>query len=61
MEKVIRYCRDRSIRAIVGQVLPDNHRMLALAEIIGFTKHDDMAAEVVEVRLELPAASGPRP
>ena len=40
----------------------DNHRMLALAETLGFTKHYDAEAEVVEVRLELPAASsGARP
>jgi acetyltransferase len=58
MEKVIRYCRDRGTGAIVGQVLLDNHRMLALAETLGFTKHYDAAAEVVEVRLELPAADG---
>ena len=58
MEKVIDYCRDRGTEAIVGQVLLDNHRMLKLAETLGFTKHYDAAAEVVEVRLELPAADG---
>ncbi|MEJ2319976.1 MAG: bifunctional acetate--CoA ligase family protein/GNAT family N-acetyltransferase [Gemmatimonadales bacterium] len=58
MDKVIRYCRDRGTGSIVGQVLPDNHRMLALAETLGFTKHYDVAAEIVEVRLELPRANG---
>ncbi len=61
MEKVIRYCRDRGTGAIVGQVLLDNHRMLKLAETLGFTKHYDAADEVVEVRLELPAADGGSP
>jgi acetyltransferase len=60
MEKVIRYCHDRGTEAIVGQVLLDNHRMLTLAETLGFKKHYDAAAEIVEVRLELPAATGPR-
>jgi acetyltransferase len=58
MEKVIRYCRDRGTGAIVGQVLLDNHRMLKLAETLGFSKHYDASAEVVEVRLELTAAEG---
>jgi acetyltransferase len=61
MDKVIRYCGDHGTETIVGQVLPDNHRMLALVETLGFTKHHDGVAEVVEVRLALPAASGPRP
>lgn len=57
MEKAIRYCRDRGTGAIVGQVLPDNHRMLALAESLGFAKRHDPEAEVIEVRLELPTAA----
>ena len=55
MEKVIRYCRNRGTGAVVGQVLPDNRAMLALAESLGFTKHLNTEDGVVEVRLELPA------
>ena len=55
MEKVIRYCRARGTGSIVGQVLPDNRRMLALAERLGFTKRLHADGSVVEVRLPLSA------
>lgn len=37
LEKLIDYCRQAGIETIVGQVLQDNHRMLALARDLGFT------------------------
>lgn len=37
LEKLIRYCRDTGVGEVVGQVLQDNHRMLALARDLGFT------------------------
>ncbi|MCA8966451.1 MAG: GNAT family N-acetyltransferase, partial [Planctomycetes bacterium] len=39
LEKMIRYCRARGTREIVGQVLPDNDRMLGLARRLGFRSH----------------------
>ena len=54
MEKVIRYCRERGTGAIVGQVLPENHRMLGLAERLGFERSRvNLEEGVVEVRLDL--------
>jgi len=37
LEKLIRYCREAGIGEIAGQVLHDNHRMLSLAQELGFT------------------------
>ena len=54
LEKMIRYCRGRHIRRIVGDVLATNERMLQLARTHGF--HAELAREgVVTVRLELDA------
>ncbi|MBI4204477.1 MAG: bifunctional acetate--CoA ligase family protein/GNAT family N-acetyltransferase [Betaproteobacteria bacterium] len=53
MRKIIRYCRERGIREVVGEVLAVNQRMLALCRELGFemTAGDD--PQVVRVRLEL--------
>jgi acetyltransferase len=52
LEKMIRYCRGRCIRRIVGDVLATNERMLQLARAHGF--HAEHAREgVVTVTLEL--------
>ena len=53
LEKMIRYCRARGTREIVGQVLPDNERMLGLAKRLGFRAHRLAGEDAVEVRLEL--------
>jgi acetyltransferase len=37
MDKLVRYCRARGIRTIVGDVLAHNDRMLSLARELGFT------------------------
>jgi acetyltransferase len=52
MEKIIRYCRQRGLRRITGDVLATNSRMLQLAEAHGF--HAEPVREgVVRVALEL--------
>jgi acetyltransferase len=53
LEKMIRYCRARGTRELVGQVLPDNRAMLELAERLGFQSRYAPADGVVEVRLAL--------
>jgi acetyltransferase len=52
MEKIIRYCRQRGVRRICGDVLATNTRMQQLAAAQGF--HAETAREgVVRVTLEL--------
>jgi acetyltransferase len=52
LEKLIRYCRKRGLRRIVGEVLLQNRRMLELAASLGFTS--EYARDgIVRVTLEL--------
>ena len=53
LDKLVRYCRERGIAEVVGHVLPDNKRMLELAESLGFQHRMLPADGVVEVRLVL--------
>jgi acetyltransferase len=53
LEKLVRYCRSRGTREVVGQVLPENRAMLALAEQLGFERRFLPEDHVVEVRLRL--------
>ena len=53
LEKMIRYCRARGTRAFVGEVLPDNNRMLALVKRLGFKRHRPADGDAVQVRLDL--------
>ena len=49
LDKMIAYCRDRGTKAMVGQVMDENVRMLALARSNGFSQKripDDRAYEV---------------
>jgi len=55
MVKIIRYCRDRGTRIMVGQVLKENARMLAFVERLGFRRTRSVDVDVVEVELELQA------
>jgi acetyltransferase len=52
LEKLVRYCRERGTREVVGQVLPDNQAMLSLARRMGFESRP-LPEGVVEVRLRL--------
>ena len=53
LEKMIRYCRGRGIRELVGQVLPDNRAMLELAQSLGFKSRFSPEDGAVEVRKRL--------
>jgi acetyltransferase len=53
MQKLIAYCRKRGTRRIVGQVLADNKRMLALSQRLGFVRRPSEDKEVVEIQLDL--------
>lgn len=53
MIKMIRYCRGRGTRIMVGQVLKDNIRMLTFVEHLGFRRTRTVDTDVVEVELDL--------
>jgi acetyltransferase len=53
MDKLIRYCRARGIAEIVGDVLAQNDRMLALAHDLGFGVEQAADGDTVSVRLAL--------
>jgi len=53
LEKMIRYCRGRETRLMVGQVLKDNTRMLHFCENLGFERVRVIDEEVVELELAL--------
>lgn len=53
MNKLIAYCRQRGTREMVGYVLPENRRMLALARRLGFESEPMADDEVIQVRLAL--------
>jgi acetyltransferase len=60
LEKLVRYCRSRGTKEVVGQVLPENRPMLALADRLGFVRRPLPEDGVVEVRLRLDEAPAPR-
>ena len=51
LRRVLDYAKSRSIRSVFGVILRENHRMLALAERLGFTRtpgragHGDIRVE----------------
>jgi acetyltransferase len=51
MDKLIRYCRERGIGELTGEVLKGNRRMLALANDLGFESHSSGDPSTVQVRL----------
>jgi acetyltransferase len=52
LEKMIRYCRERGVVALVGQTLAENQDMLALARRLGF-EHAPAQEGVVNLMLAL--------
>ena len=58
LEKLVRHCRARGAREVVGQVLPDNRAMLDLAHTLGFESRFVPGDGVVEVRLVIGAGAG---
>ena len=60
MRRLIAYARERGVRELVADVLPDNHRMLTLARDFGFTVESrPHASDPVRVRLRLDELSPP--
>lgn len=58
MRKIIRYCRERGIGQVVGEVLAANRRMLALARDLGF---EILAGDEFQIRrVRLVLADGPQ-
>ncbi len=53
IDKMIRYCRDKGLQQITGQVLPENTAMLALAKKFGFESSADLENHVVLISLDL--------
>ena len=53
LQKLIGYCRKRGTSQIIGHVLPDNTRMLALAKKFGFQLNQQAEESELEVRLPL--------
>ncbi len=53
LDKMIRYCRSRGTRTMVGQILADNSRMLDLAKGMGFSVRNLPGEPAVEVKLAL--------
>jgi acetyltransferase len=58
LAKMIRYCRARGTRMLVGEVLKNNHRMLGLARELGFTRSARSDADTEHITLPL-CADGP--
>jgi acetyltransferase len=53
MNKLIAYCRQRGTRAIVGEALPQNTRVIRLARKLGFTATPSPDDDTVHLRLPL--------
>jgi acetyltransferase len=57
--KLLTYCRSRGTREVVGEVLIDNHRMIALARAFCFQILPSEAPGTFKLRLELQSESVP--
>jgi acetyltransferase len=53
LNKIIRYCQSCGTKELIGKVLCDNKRMLALAKNLGFEIQPLPEEGAVEVRLDL--------
>jgi len=53
LNKIIAYCRAIGVARMVGQVMPDNARMLRFARDLGFIGRLDSDQGVIEVTLDL--------
>ena len=53
LEKMIRYCRERGVRELVGEVLAENEAMLRLARHLGFKVKRISGSEIMGVTLTL--------
>jgi acetyltransferase len=53
LDKMIRYCRSRGTKVLMGEVLRANYRMLALAKKFNFEVRPLMDGQTLELRLNL--------
>jgi RimJ/RimL family protein N-acetyltransferase len=53
LQRLIEHARIRGVQRIVGLVLPENHRMLALARKLGFTVRLDTASRLMSIEKRL--------
>ena len=53
LEKIIRYCQEKGLQELVGEVLTQNTAMLNLVQSFGFERHLTRDPEVVKVKLQL--------
>lgn len=59
MDKLIRYCRDRGVRRLVGETFPHNEGMIALARRLGFRVAWSSVKGATELVLEFGRQSQP--
>jgi len=57
MRKMISYCKSRNTKSLVGQILNANSRMIHFVETLGFKRTGRPEPGVIEVTLDLEAAS----
>ena len=57
LNKIIVYCKVRGTRQLIGQILANNRRMLALAKDLGFGHVNQPDPRVIEVCLDLQSTS----
>ena len=56
LTKMIRYCTGRGFSELIGQVAPDNERMLVLARSVGMHVYHTSGAGIAVAHLKLPAS-----
>lgn len=56
LRHLIAYAREQNIRRLIGQVLPDNTAMIALARRLGFTVRFDPAQHLFRISREITRA-----
>lgn len=59
INELIRFARSRGFRCLNGMVLPDNHRMLALAASLGFLVRYDPAEHLMHISRDLSVPAAP--
>ncbi len=53
MEKIVNYCRERGIKRLTGQILPENHAMIHLVKKFNFKTQAQPEFNVIYIFLEL--------
>jgi acetyltransferase len=58
--RLVEYCEKRGLAKLVGRTLPQNVRMVALAESMGFVTKAINGGDAIELTLQLPLPAGAR-